>query len=107
MSIIINDPTIGACWADVMNELARAQRLHPNYPGILDPVRCVGIITEENGEAMAEALDLTRDPSSKRVDRTDEEIVKRLYKETVETAATALRLLISIRMSAESGRVKP
>lgn len=77
---------------DIVKEISRAEEKHPNYPSQIDPVRRVGIIVEEAGEAMREALDLTRPGVSLREDEKDN-IKSNLYKETVETAATAIRLL--------------
>jgi hypothetical protein len=78
---------------DVIPELARSWRVHPNYPK--DPLRRTAITVEEAGEAMREALDLT---NPRTTDRTQlRRIRERLYKEAVQTAATAIKLLAAMR----------
>lgn len=78
---------------DICNELTRAEEKHPRYPQRTDPVRRVGIIVEECGEAMREALDMTRPNNMVTAQDEWEDIEDRLYKETVEIATTAIRLL--------------
>lgn len=82
----------------VITEMLRAERKHPNYPGMTNPVRCINIITEELGEAAREANDLTR-PGDPLAPDEEAEIRARLLKETVETAATCFRLIKAIKES--------
>ncbi len=88
-------------WTDIANELRRANELHPNYPWPRDPVRCVGIIAEEVGESMREALDLTRGEGQP--NRHNVLILDRLYRETVECAVTSIRLLLAMKGATHGG----
>lgn len=107
---------VRAVFEDIEAELSRAEKLHPNYPGPDNPVRRIGIIIEECGEAMARALDVTRHPSSPRPQKwvpapeggqyrremTDAELKAEMYLELVETAATAVRALLAMRRESSS-----
>ena len=70
----------------VMRELERVEIQHPIWPN--DPIHVVGIIEEEVGEAMREAINLIYFRESADRDR--------LQKELVQTAAMAIRALINI-----------
>lgn len=94
MSALINDPVLAAIWKDIADGLASAKKAHPHYPGMADPVRCVGIIVEEVGEAMQAALDMTRSSSSPLI---GDPAIHQLYTETVHTAVTAIQLLVAMR----------
>jgi len=99
MAVMINESTLADVWKDIAAELDRAEALHPNYPSSTESVRRVGIIVEEVGEAMAEALQLSR------VGNTEMDEIKRgrpaeiadLYHELLHVAAMAIRNLKAIK----------
>lgn len=69
----------------VATELIRAEGLHPGWP--TDPIHVCGIITEECGEAMKEAIDLMWNR---------ENSTEKLRAELVQTAAMAVRALMEL-----------
>lgn len=83
-----------ALMSEVMDAVRHAEVKHPGHPGLRDPVRGIAIIEEEVGEAMREALDMTRDSVSV-VNYAG--YVDRIYGETIHIAATAVRMLLEIR----------
>ena len=77
--------TLRRIWADVTAEMERsASRPYPS-----DPLRRSALVAEEAGEALAAALDLTRDPG-----HADAGVLReRLRTELIHTAAVTLRAL--------------
>ncbi len=74
---------IKAAHLRVVNGIDAAVRNHKPFPS--DPVRAVGIVTEEVGEAMQAALGMTRErPSCTR---------RRLIEELTDTASAAILAL--------------
>lgn len=85
----------------ILQEIEEAVQRHPNYP--TDPVRRAGILCEEAGECMAEALDLTRVGHSRDMDlRNDREIRTAMFQEAKQAAATAIRLMYEMSEEAKS-----
>jgi hypothetical protein len=68
----------------IFEELRAAEKKHPCWPE--DVIHAVGILTEEAGEAMKEAIDVTCTGKS-----TDD-----LKKELAQTGAMAIRALINL-----------
>lgn len=94
MAKMILDPDLCAAWGDIEIEMNRARGLHPAVSS--DALRFTAVLAEEAGEALKEALDLTRtrvpvDPES------DACIQKRLYRETVQCASSAIINLVQMR----------
>ena len=56
-SSTLDTPALDVVLADICAELSRAKAKHPLWP--TDLIHMVGIITEEVGEAMQDAIDLT------------------------------------------------
>lgn len=81
-----------AMWTEIWTEIRRASIDHPNYP--TDPLRRTALVCEEAGEALREALDLTRVPSMPNNRITD--CRSRLRAELVQTAAMAVRYIIEM-----------
>lgn len=79
---------------EVSDEISLALSHHPHYPEAGNPVRRVAIMAEEVGEAMAEALDMTR---GKVTDEQFKEYENRLYYEVVQVAASAIHMLVEMR----------
>jgi hypothetical protein len=71
----------------IFTELRKAEEKHPGWPN--DYVHMVGIVTEEVGEAMREAIDI----EYKMGRGTRAEKVERLRKELTQSAAMAIRAL--------------
>lgn len=74
--------------SEVMKELKRAKRLHPNFPKHI--AARAGILCEEAGEVMKEALEIKYE-TGKNGGYSEQK--RRLRKETIQTAAMAMRLL--------------
>jgi len=68
----------------ILNELFRAERLHPLWPD--DPVHAVAVLAEEAGEAIRAANDMKW---------KGEDTVK-LRRELIQTGAMAVRCLINL-----------
>lgn len=68
----------------IISELRAAEEKHPSWPA--DVIHAVGILAEEAGEAMKEAIDVTYKGKS-----TDD-----LKKELAQTGAMAIRALINL-----------
>lgn len=79
---------------DVLIEIANSRHDHPHYTD--DPVRRVGLVCEETGEAMQRALDLTREGADIATRRID--MQRQLYTELSQVAATALTAMAAMRM---------
>lgn len=74
----------------VFKELRRGEEKHPGWPN--DVIYGVGIITEEVGEAMTEAIDFTRATCVR-----DRDLAAcRLKIELAQAAASAIRMLIHL-----------
>lgn len=85
--MMINDPenVLANIIKDVLEELEQAINLHPEWPD--DPYRAVAILGEEYGELVQAILQTTYEyPKSTRDD---------VRKEAVQTAAMAIRFLMS------------
>lgn len=103
MSIIINDVAEAEAVKRVLQEITDSRVKHPRYP--VDPLRRAALVCEEAGEALREAVDLTREFTINTTD-LDAEAVRccvklhldpireRLFYETVQTAAKAIDLLV-------------
>ena len=89
---VINDHTANDVLDIVLHELAVAEAVHPTYPS--DPLRRTALVAEEAGEAVREALDLTRSslPAAQLAPTR-----KRLERELIHTAAMAVKALIAMR----------
>lgn len=78
--------TINEAVAETLNELARAIEKFPTWP--TDALHAVAVVGEEYGELHKEVLQLTYEPhKSSRAE---------VRKEAVQTAAMALRFLMSL-----------
>lgn len=84
-----------AVWVDVVDELDRAMTIHPRLP--VDPLRRVALISEEAGESLKAALDLTRGGPSTPLDTTHDNLNEQLYAEVTQTAAMALLVMMAMR----------
>jgi NTP pyrophosphatase (non-canonical NTP hydrolase) len=69
----------------IFMELRKAEEKHPFWPD--DVIHAVGIITEEVGEAMQEAIDWTY---------TEKKNMENLKKELAQTGAMAIRALMHL-----------
>ncbi len=89
MAIALDDERLRDVWSEVMDEYERVEATGrgERWPSG-DPVRGVALITEEVGEAMKEALDVTRGYSAVGM--------RRLRAELVQTAATTIRMLMDL-----------
>lgn len=65
----------------VIEEVIRAERKHPNWPG--DIIHASAIVNEESGELIRASLQYVYEDGSK----------EDLRKEAIQTAATCIRLL--------------
>lgn len=90
----------------VMQEFSRSCEKHPHYTN--DRVRQVGIVVEEAGEAMREAIDATRT----RVDEYEIERLnavpgaeRRLFAELIQTAAMAIKAAAALQEDIYQGEV--
>ena len=93
MSLIINDAATVTVIRDLLAEIEA--NLHRNYP--MSHLRRTALVTEENGEAMREALDVTRLPYDEIPRRyTQSPALGRLRSETLHTAVMAVRQLIEM-----------
>lgn len=72
--------------AEIMGEVSRAVRKFPTWP--TDPLHAVAVIGEEFGELTKAALELTYEPHKTSADE--------VRKEAVQTAAMALRFVLSL-----------
>ena len=94
MSLLVNNDNLITVLQLISAELGRASQIHPTYPR--DYLRRVALVVEEAGEAMKEALDLTREApegyplSGYRGSRVS------LRKELVQTASTAITALLAM-----------
>ena len=70
----------------VLTELARAEQLHPEWPGH-DLVHAAGIVAEESGELIRAAL---------RHEYAEGGTMEDVRTEAVQTATTCLRLLLNL-----------
>lgn len=82
--VMMNDDRVVESVKQVLNELYRAEHLHPVWPS--DPVRQVAILVEEVGEAVQAANDVLH----KGCDH------EKLRRELIQTGAMAIRCLINL-----------
>lgn len=77
--------------ADILNELKRAKREHPNWPD--HPAAQAGIVCEESGELMKACLQwkYEKDPVNKEIQ------IKNMRDEAIQTAAMAIRFLENLK----------
>lgn len=73
----------------IMNEVFRAESLHPNFP--VDLIHRAGIVNEESGELMQAAVNHVYEEKS----------IDEVKKEAIHTAATAIRFLIACKRDME------
>ena len=73
----------------IRREMTRAEEIHPNYP--MDPLRQTALMCEEAGEALKEAINLTR-PRAHNQKRSRQ----KLRREVIQTAVMAIRMLITM-----------
>ncbi len=78
----------------IFAELKKAEEKHPSWPD--DLIHAVGIITEEVGEAMQEAIDLTYKSPPSKID-----VLDNLKIELAQVGAMAIRALM--RLPDENG----
>jgi NTP pyrophosphatase (non-canonical NTP hydrolase) len=96
--------TVQAVWipssvySAIQRELAEAIKRHPTYTS--DPLRRAALVAEEAGEALQEALDLTRASLPREQFAPTRE---RLKNELTHTAAMAVKALIAMREEDEHG----
>lgn len=83
----------------VMQEINRSCAKHPRYPA--DPLRRTAIMVEEAGEAIKDALDLTRSRVVTSM-REDDDLRTRLRHEVVQTAAMAIKMLVAMNREDEA-----
>ncbi len=76
---------LNAILPEVVDELCRAQALHPEWPE--DPVHAAGIVIEEAGELMQACLDKTY--GGKHADK--------VRAEAIQTTAMGLRFLLNYK----------
>lgn len=93
MSLLVNDIPEAEAIALILDELSRSRKQHPVYPD--DPLRRTAIMCEESGEALKEAVDLTRTTP---VPTLGDQLRSRnqLFQETVQTGAMAVKLLVAM-----------
>lgn len=95
MAVMLNDGPVIRVWMLISTELERALEKHPVTPK--DPLRRTAIICEEAGEALREAVDLTRPPQGETSHPgTYTEIRERLRHEIIQTGAMAFRMLLAM-----------
>ena len=85
-------------------EQARLASIRKHGPLTGDPVRAAGILTEETGEVMAEALTCTRPgllPSHREGAKLN------MYEEAAQVAAVAINIMINIRRGATDAYTRP
>lgn len=90
--------------------MVRNRERHPHYRGIEDPVRAVALIFEEAGEAMKNALDMTRNRGDNEYSQAGFSPldVSVLRAEALDTASMAIQLVMSIdQMRKESDGKNP
>lgn len=96
MAKMIIDPDMCDVWGDIERESARAHRIHPTVAA--DALRFTAVMVEEAGEALRAALDLTRPLNHATRTHEDEQTLQfELYRETVQTAYTAIENLVAMR----------
>jgi len=78
-----NSRAIAIIWNSILDEVHRAESKHPDWP--TDKIYAVNIIDEELGEVKKEANKIQMNESDASLDN--------LRKETIQTAATCIRLL--------------
>ena len=83
----LENPTVTRALSDAVLELARAERLYPDWPA--DPVHMVAIMAEESGEAVRAANNLKWGHHR----GTPAEAEAKLKTELIQTAAMCLRML--------------
>jgi hypothetical protein len=86
----------------VCAEIERARSKHREFPGNNNPVRSAGIICEEAGEAMKDALDVTREGNNP--SRRDYLRIA-LRTEIVQVAAMAI-LWLEMMENEDQGRMR-
>jgi NTP pyrophosphatase (non-canonical NTP hydrolase) len=74
---------------DILKELKRAKKKHPNWPDHI--VARAAIVGEEAGELIRASLNYKYEKSNA------EDQLKEMQKEAVQTAATAIRFLESLK----------
>lgn len=88
----------------IMAELRRAERKHPGYPA--DLIHAVGIIAEEVGEAMREAIDIMYGNYRRMPNPSiaKEKALDRYERELAQAAAVCIRALVKVSEVMESER---
>lgn len=84
--VMMNDDRVVESVKQVLNELHRAEHLHPIWPS--DPVRQVAILVEEVGEAVQVANDIV--PGAHKLE------MEMLRNELIQSGAMAIRCLINL-----------
>lgn len=74
---------------DVLKELKRAKRKHPNWPDHI--VARAGIVCEEAGELMKASLEFKYEKGKD--SKSKDLMIEEMRKEAIHTAATALRFI--------------
>lgn len=85
----LENPTVTRALIGAVLELARAERLYPDWPANPDPVYMVAIMAEEAGEAVRAANNLKWGHRR----GTPAEAEAKLKTELIQTAAMCLRML--------------
>lgn len=96
-TVTVTDASIIDALGQVVEETRRARDLHPWFPDpVTDPVRGVAVVVEEVGEAMKEALDMTRGRLPDNVFNPSQACWKELKDELRQTAATAVIMMAAM-----------
>lgn len=90
MSVLINDLGAGEAVKLILAELSATN--HRVYP--IDSLRRTALMCEEAGEALKAAIDVTR-PGGYGLGQ-EQFHQERLFKETIQTGAMAIRLLVAM-----------
>jgi hypothetical protein len=88
---------LGAAIEDVLHEMKRSLEKHPSYTD--SPLRRAALVAEESGEALKEALDLTRGAArGEGVTAVAAMLYRgRLYQELTECASMALKAMAAMQ----------
>ncbi len=86
---LLSNQNVAVAMDEIINELARAERLHPVWPA--DPIHAVAIMMEEAGESVQAANDVVH---------LGAPVSDSLRKELIQTGAMVLRVLMHLEVEA-------